>query len=143
MAVHRYGVRLKSKKHRVLIVGRGGEADIRLNHPTVSRLHLEVVVGRGGEIHVADRASRNGTRVRSAGKWQTLTAQIVGPADRLQLGNLEITLEDLLRRAPPDRAETGRGTDGTAGERPDADTDPDLPHGEVRRHPETGKVIPA
>ena len=143
MAVHRYGVRLKLKKHRVLIVGRGPEADIRLNHPTVSRLHLEVVVGGGGEIHVADRSSRNGTRVRSAGKWQTVTAQTVSPADRLQLGNLEITLDDLLRRAPPDRVDTGPGIDDIARERRDADTDPDLPHGEVRRHPETGKVIPA
>ena len=130
------------KKHRVLIVGRGRQADIRLTHRTVSRLHLEMVLGAGDEIHVADRSSRNGTRVWTDGKWQPLTAKPVSRADRLQLGDLEITVEDLLRRTPPERVDTVRHTDGGAGGRPDADPDPDLPPGKVRRNPETGEVIP-
>lgn len=125
----------------MLIVGRGREADIRLNHRTVSRLHLELVLGAGGEIHVADRSSRNGTRVSSDGEWQTLTAKPVSLSDRLQLGDLEITVEDLLQRAPPERVDTGRRTDVGAGGRPDAEPDPDLPSGKVRRNPETGEVV--
>ncbi len=145
MAVRRYEVREELKKHRVLIVGRGRQADIRLNHPSVSRLHLELVFGAGDEIHVADRSSRNGTRVWTDGKWQPLTAKPVSPGDRLQLGDLEITVEDLLRRAPPERVDTGRHIGGGAGGRPDADPDPDpdLPSGKVRRNPETGEVVPA
>ena len=131
------------KKHRVLIVGRGREADIRLNHRTVSRLHLELVLGAGGEIHVADRSSRNGTRVRTDGKWQTLGAKPVSLSDRLQLGDLEITVEELLRRAPPERDDTGRGVEPSVGERPGANRDMDLPSGKVRRNPETGEVVPA
>lgn len=132
---------MKLKKHRVLIVGRGREADIRLNHRTVSRLHLELVLGAGGELHVADRSSRNGTRVSSDGKWQPLTAKSVSPADRLQLGDLEITVEDLVQRAPPERVDTGPRADGSAGGRREPELDPDLPHGPVRRNPETGEVI--
>ncbi len=139
MAIQSYGIRLEQKKHRVLIVGRGREADLRLANRTVSRLHLELVLGAGGEIHVADRSSRNGTRMWSDGRWKPLTATPVSLSDRLQLGDLEITVADLLQRALPDRVDDGRGIDRAA----DPDPDPDLPHGKVRRHPETGKVIPA
>ena len=129
--------------HRVLMVGRGKRADIRLDHRSVSRLHLELVLGEGGEIHAADRSSRNGTRVRTDGAWQSLLAQSVSASDRLQLGSLEVTVEELLRRAPPALAETGGPTDrGKGGER-DRDPDPDLPSGKVRRNPETGEVVPA
>ena len=134
---------MEVKKHRVLIVGRGRQADIRLDQPSVSRLHLELVLGAGGEIHAADRSSRNGTRVWAEGEWKTLTAKQVLPRDRLQLGDLTITVEELLRQAPPERADIGRRTEGGAGARPAADPDPDLPPGKVRRNPETGEVIPA
>ena len=141
MAVHRCGVRLKLKKHRVLIVGRGRQADIRLNHRTVSRLHLELVLGAESEIHVADRSSRNGTRIRLDGEWQALTAKSVSPADRLQLGDLETTVEDMLQRVPAEPPDTGGRPDDGPGGHPDAAPDPDLPSGPVRRNPETGEVI--
>ena len=130
------------KKHRVLIVGRGRQADIRLDQPSVSRLHLELVLGAGGEIHAADRSSRNGTRIWTEGAWKPLTAKQVLPRDRLQLGDLTITVEELLRQAPPERADIGRRTEGNAGARPAAGPDPDLPSGKVRRNPETGEVVP-
>lgn len=141
MAVHRNGISKEFMKHRVLIVGRGREADIRLNHRTVSRLHLELVLGKNGEVHVADRSSRNGTRIRTNGEWRSLRAQPVSPSDCLQLGDLEISVEELVRRAPPERDHTGRGSDAGAGGRPGADPDPDLPSGNVRRNPETGEVV--
>ena len=133
---------MRVKKHRVLIVGRGAQADIRLNDSSVSRQHLELVLGAGDEIHVADRSSRNGTRSWTDGKWVPLTAKSVSPADRLQLGNLEITVEDLVRRAPPEPVDAPHHTDRGAGGRPVAEPDLDLPTGKVRRNPETGKVVP-
>ena len=131
------------KKHRVLIVGRGRGADIRLDEPNVSRLHLELVLGGNGEVHAADRSSRNGTRVRVEGTWQTLTAKQVVPADRLQLGDREITVKELLRRAPPERDEPGPRPRGGARERPKDGPGSGLPSGKVRRNPETGEVIEA
>ena len=143
MAVYRYGVRVELKRHRVLIVGRGREADIRLDDRSVSRLHLELVLGAHGEIHVADRSSRNGTRAWTDGEWQPLTARPASLADRLQLGDLEITVEDLLRRVPPKGVDTGQHTDGAVGGHSADDPDRDLPRGKVRRNPETGEVVPA
>lgn len=142
MAVHRYGVRVELKRHRVLIVGRGRQADIRLDDRSVSRLHLELVLGAAGEIHVADRSSRNGTRMWTDGKWQPLTAKPASLADRLQLGDLEITVGDLLRRAPAEGVGTGQRTDGGVGGHLAAHPDRDLPAGKVRRNPETGEVVP-
>jgi hypothetical protein len=50
-----------------LVIGRGAEADLRINDPGVSRRHAEfrVTGGRGGatEVSVADLGSTNGTLV--------------------------------------------------------------------------------
>ena len=44
------------------VLGRGGEATVRLDDPDVSRRHVEVHVG-GGRITVADLSSTNGSRL--------------------------------------------------------------------------------
>jgi S-DNA-T family DNA segregation ATPase FtsK/SpoIIIE len=44
------------------VLGRGGEATVRLDDPDVSRRHVEVNVG-GGRITVADLSSTNGSRL--------------------------------------------------------------------------------
>ena len=44
------------------VIGRGSEADVRLDDPDVSRRHVAVEVGRGS-ITVADLGSTNGSRV--------------------------------------------------------------------------------
>lgn len=120
--------------HQVLLVGRSRRADIRVDHPTVSRLHLELVLGRGGEIHVADRSSSNGTRVRKGGTWRTVTAGMVSRDSRLRLGDARVAVSDLLRRAEalspgPSRRTRRKSELG-------------LPSGRVRRDPETGELIP-
>lgn len=57
------GGRMFPLRAEVTTVGRGGGADIRLDHPTVSVLHAELV-RRGPYLYVADAGlSRNGTRV--------------------------------------------------------------------------------
>ncbi len=123
-----------SPAHRVLLVGRSREADIRLDHPTVSRLHLELVLGRGGEIYVADRSSSNGTRVEKGGEWRRITARLVSRDARLRLGDAMVAVSELLRRAGPPTPKSGR----TAQRNPPTA----LPSGRVRRDPETGELIP-
>ncbi len=44
------------------IVGRDGEADVRINDPSVSRRHARIVV-EGDQVRVEDLESKNGTRV--------------------------------------------------------------------------------
>ena len=104
-------------------------------------MHAELVLGGDGTIHVADRSSANGTWIDDNGRWQLLTQRTVTSADRLRLGDAEIDVSELLRRAPAHLA-TGsagdrHGEDGRSGTRR---TD-GLPEGPVRRNPETGEVI--
>lgn len=46
-----------------LVVGRGTEADLRINDPGVSRRHVEFTVSGEGDIEVADLGSTNGMLV--------------------------------------------------------------------------------
>lgn len=136
-------------KHRVLIVGRGRGADIRLGDASVSRMHAELVVGGDGTLHVADRSSANGTWIAVDGRWQRVTQRSVTPADRLRLGDARITVAELLSLAPEPRS--GYGGSGSQPAGRGGDMDDELPHrpenarnlpqGRVRRNPETGEVI--
>jgi len=47
------------------MVGRGTDADVRLDHPNVSRRHASITVD-GDTVMVTDMGSRNGTRVNGA-----------------------------------------------------------------------------
>ena len=130
MAVPRGRVVSAAGKHRVLIFGRGRQADIRLNHPSISRFHGELVLGAGGEIHLADRSSANGIWILAEGVWERVTSREVGPDDRVRLGTLEVTVGELISRVPERR------------NREDKRVEKDLPAGRVRRNRETGEVIP-
>ena len=124
----------------MLVVGRGRRADIRVRDKSVSRLHAELVLGGDGTLHVADRSSANGTWIEAEGRWRRLTQRTVTSADRLRLGDVEIEIKELLRRAPP-RTTGGAGDrDEESGRSGNRNTD-DLPRGPVRRNPETGEVI--
>lgn len=120
--------------HRVLLVGRSQKADIRVDHPTVSRLHLELVVGRAGEIYVADRSSSNGTRLEEDGVWRRVTARTISPGTRLRLGDATVSVSELLRRAGRPLSESRQSEPGNPRD--------DLPSGRVRRDPETGELVP-
>jgi len=88
----------------VTTVGRGQGADIRLDDPSVSRLHAELV-RRGPYVYVADLGlSRNGTRVngRPVGRRVLDEGDVLSfGAARCRIGGLaqeEITAEVELRR---------------------------------------------
>jgi FHA domain len=89
----------------VTTVGRGQGADIRLDDPSVSRLHAELV-RRGPYVYVADLGlSRNGTRVngRPVARRVLDEGDVVSfGAARCRIGGLEqeeITAEAELRRS--------------------------------------------
>ena len=126
----------------MLIVGRGRPADIRLDDPSVSRLHAELVVSDGGAIHVADRSSANGTWIETDGQWERIAQRAVVLGDRLRLGDVEIAVSELgascsgrtRTRALP---REGQAAARVAGRR----SGDGLPKGPVRRNPGTGEVI--
>src|SRR5258705_9918804 len=90
----------------VTTIGRGSGVDIRLNDPSVSRLHAEII-RRGPYAYVTDLGlSRNGTRVNG----RLVARRVLEDGDVLTFGNARcriggIPMEDLsaetdLRRPP-------------------------------------------
>jgi hypothetical protein len=65
------------------VVGRGSDADIRLDDPNISRQHMQFQVD-GGEWAISDLGSTNGTRVNGQGvRGPTLLRS----GDTIELGN--------------------------------------------------------
>ena len=71
------------------IVGRDGDAGVRIDHPSVSRRHARIVV-EGNQVSVEDLESKNGTRVGGV-----LVSQQVRLAkgDVVAFGSVETRLE--------------------------------------------------
>ena len=76
-------------------VGRKGTCDVVLRDGTVSRCHAEVVCLPDGRVHVADRATPNGTFVRRGDEWQPIHQALLDPADVLRFGECTITAGEL------------------------------------------------
>jgi len=96
-----------SLRGEVTTVGRGRGADIRLDDPSVSRLHAELV-RRGPYVYVADLGlSRNGTRVNG----RPVARRILDDGDVLSFGAARcriggIPREELAEEAEPRRTAT-------------------------------------
>lgn len=93
----------------VTTIGRGEFVDVRLDHPSVSRLHAEIV-RRGPYAYVSDLGlSRNGTRVNGRVVAQRLLENgdvLTFGAQRCLIGGLQaespLTEVDMLRSATPE-----------------------------------------
>ena len=93
-----------SLRGEVTTVGRGRGADIRLDDPSVSRLHAELV-RRGPYVYVVDLGlSRNGTRVNG----RPIARRVLDDGDVLSFGVARCRIgglpqEDLAEEAGPRR----------------------------------------
>lgn len=79
-------------------VGRGEQADVRLNHDTISRLHLRVTLVSPGAYLVEDLGSANGTWLLRGEQRLPLSAERLGAHDRLILGDYPVDVAQLLDR---------------------------------------------
>ncbi len=70
----------------MMMVGRGEEADIRVNHSSVSRNHCEVHSIDGDHFEVHDSGSANGIRVNG----QDVKRALLAPGDTLELGDVAL-----------------------------------------------------
>ena len=80
-----------------LTVGRGSEADLRVNDPGVSRLHVEIRVDVEGpelRISAADLGSTNGTLMDG----RRVTEARLHDGSTIQVGNTTMTVHDPARR---------------------------------------------
>ena len=88
----------------VTTVGRGVGADIRLDDPSVSRLHAEIV-RRGTYYYVADLGlSRNGTRVNG----RPVARRVLDDGDVLSFGSARCRIEGLATEELAAEAELRR-----------------------------------
>jgi hypothetical protein len=71
--------------HDRMTIGRAEDANISINHNSVSRLHCEVHALGDGRFEIVDKGSSNGVRVNGA----DLRRGIVEPGDVIELGDVK------------------------------------------------------
>ena len=89
-----------------VVIGRGSEAELRINDPGISRKHaqLSVTIGdRGTEVTVHDLGSTNGVILNG----QRVSDSQVRDGSRIQLGNTEIVVR--ITETPDDGAVDSAG----------------------------------
>ena len=69
---------------RPLVIGRGEECDVPVNHPSVSRVHAEIQPLGDGRYEIVDRESANGVRVNGVELPRTL----LDARDAIELGDV-------------------------------------------------------
>jgi pSer/pThr/pTyr-binding forkhead associated (FHA) protein len=70
-------------QRKPMLIGRGEECDIAINHESVSRLHAEIVPIGDGRYEIADKNSANGVRVNGV----ELPRSFVDSRDVIELGD--------------------------------------------------------
>ena len=81
-----------------LVIGRGGECDVHIDHPSVSRAHAKLHVN-GGAVTIEDLGSSNGTRIRGRALGPGAPARVT-PEDIVEVGAARLLLAS-PRGAPP------------------------------------------
>ncbi len=109
------------------VVGRGGECDITIEDPVLSRRHARIMVDPEGQVlRVRDLGSANGTFVNGT----RVSEASLRPGDELRLGTREFVVvgpeQGTLDRAEHEDATVLADTRGG-----DSDTEPQDPHTEV------------
>ncbi len=66
-----------------LTLGRGAEADVKIDDVLVSRMHARIFQHRNGSYVAEDLESRNGTQVNG----RSITRQVLAYGDRIQVGS--------------------------------------------------------
>ena len=70
-----------------LVVGKGPEANVKLENDRISRNHLQLVYNTEGSLHVTDLGSTNGTFLNGF-KLQAGEDKLLKPKDKLQLAGV-------------------------------------------------------
>ena len=93
-------------RFRTFTIGRGQEADIRVDDPHVSRLHAELTLTKAGRYYLTDRNSTCGTEVLRGGKWVRHRQGYVGSDARLRVHTKEFVIADLVERVSPPKRDS-------------------------------------
>ena len=93
-----------------LVIGRDDSCDVVLDDTAVSRRHLRLDLSEDGGCQVIDLGSKNGTFLFKGLDFVTVNEAFVTPTDRIRIGHLDFTVDELVRLArrplwSPDTAE--------------------------------------
>jgi hypothetical protein len=80
-----------------LVVGRGGDADVRINDPSVSRRHVKIRVGTQGDptaMDIVDLGSTNGLILNG----RRIQQASVGEGSRIEIGNTRMLIHTPAER---------------------------------------------
>lgn len=69
-------------------IGRGTDADLRINDPGISRRHARIEVGSDGELTIEDLGSTNGIIVNG----QRVRHATLGPGTRVEIGSTRMSI---------------------------------------------------
>jgi two-component system response regulator AtoC len=75
-----------------IVIGRGAECDLRIDHPSVSRTHATLRVQAGNVLLLEDLESSNGTRVRGKALAPGVPSPVT-PDDIVEVGAARILVE--------------------------------------------------
>ena len=78
------GAEFPLSQGRPLVLGRGEECDVPINHPSVSRIHAEIQPLGDGRYEIVDRESANGVRVNAV----ELPRSLLDARDMIELGDV-------------------------------------------------------
>ncbi len=120
-------------------IGRNSDMDIRLDDPTVSRIHAELVVTANGEYYLTDSDSSGGSYVARNGEWIPIRQEFIAPTDAILLGRYQTTAPQLIAMVA--RGNDDNKSDDHSGEERTPLPKDDLPEGPVRRKKGTGEII--
>lgn len=81
---------------RLFVIGRDAGCDLVLADESVSRRHAELLVFDDGMLFYTDCASRLGSSLTRDGRTRPLHQDVLMPGDRLMLGELALSSEELL-----------------------------------------------
>ena len=126
-------------------IGRSEQADIHVDHRSVSRLHAELIMTADGRCYLTDCASLGGTHRRKNDKWVSVTQDFVNLADDLLLGRYKTSVKQLLALSAQNRGRKNRlkgGNHPGSGLSQRGVKDDERPYGRVQRDEETGDIIP-
>jgi len=77
-------------------IGRSADADISIDHDSVSRQHAEVTLVSSGHYYLVDRASSWGSFVFRNNEWQELKQGYVNADEYVAFGKYREVLSKLL-----------------------------------------------
>jgi len=86
-----------------LVIGRAGDVDVRVDHPSISRQHA--IVRIGASITIADLGSANGTRLRGRALVANEPVEI-RPGEVIDLGSVLLVIQPRPSVAPARRVWT-------------------------------------